>query len=271
MNLFEQASHCLSAKDPDEKMERTRELASLWKTGSLSVEEATPLPDQRTDCPELGRSERPVVVMPRDVPKRKLTSSEGQAAMLHALAHIEWTAVNLSWDSVLRFRDLPREFIDDWVQTADEERTHFLGLRDALRALGYDYGDFPVHDQLWQMAVKTRTSLEARMGVVHRILEARALDVVPGICRRFEALGCSNVVKVLEMIANDEVGHVNASSRWFRFECKRQGTEPEQRFFELIYDYMKGPLRGPFNRQARLKAGFSDTELDRLEAEGARS
>lgn len=261
MNVIERAIACFLCKDPDEKMALTQETVRLWNEGALLVDHPREL--SLFDFP--GKAERPLVVLPKDVKKRKLNTTQGQACMLHALAHIEWTAVNLAWDTIIRFHPMPGEFLEDWIRTAEDEARHFIGLRDLIRDRGFDYGDFPVHDQLWQMALKTKESVVDRMGIVHRVLEARALDVVPGIAKKFEELGQSGVVSVLHAIANDEVRHVSASTRWFNYGCQVEQKEPEETFFQLLRKYMQSPLRGPFNHEARLQAGFSINELNRLE------
>ena len=261
-NLYQQAKACFLIADPDKKMARTQELVGLWRGASLNWQEGeTP---QRLIQP--GRLLLPEIVMPKDLKRRRLGSIEGRAAMIHAMAHIELTAVNLAWETVYHYRDMPREFYDDWVITAGEESIHFLALRDRIRELGFDYGDFPVHDQLWQMALETGDDLMHRMGIVHRVLEARALDVVPKTMKKFAQLGDKAMVDTLTMIANDEVGHVSAATRWFRYRCAQQGLDADKTFFELVSRYLNGPPKGPFNRELRLRAGFSEYEIEQLQA-----
>lgn len=260
-NLYEEARRCLLISDPDEKAECSREIVSAWKAGELDWSEGEA--PQRLDTP--GRPEKPPLVHPNKVPKRGFRSETQRAALIHALTHIELTAVNLAWDSIYRYRGMPKEYYLDWIRTGGEEARHFVGLRSRLRAMGFDYGDFKAHDELWQNAVDTADDLMHRMGVVHRVLEARALDVVPVSIGRFRKIGDPETASILTTIANDEVGHVSAGSHWFRYRCEQEGLEPDSTFFRLVKQYMKAYPKGPFNREARLKAGFSENELALLE------
>ena len=185
--------------------------------------------------------------------------------MIHAIAHIEFNAINLAWDAVYRFRRLPGQFYDDWVRVADEEAYHFQLVRGHLATLGYDYGDFDAHDGLWEMARKTAHDPMVRMALVPRVLEARGLDVTPGIMARLARHGDHAAVAVLEIILREEVGHVEIGSRWFRYLCDHRGLHPQETFRHLFDRYMTGRRKGPLHRQARLRAGFSEEELDYLE------
>ncbi len=256
-NLYQQGKACFLLADPDEKLAKTLELVSAWKSGGLEWLEGEP--PLRLDQP--GRLARPEIVVPSELNKRNMRSVEGRASLIHSMAHIELTAVNLAWDSVYRYRDMPRQFYDDWVIAAGEESVHFFALRDRLRELGYDYGDFPAHDGIWKMALSTADDLMHRMGIVHRVFEARALDVVPRTIEKFNRKGDKAMVDTLTMIANDEVGHVSAATRWFRYRCEQEGLDSDKSFFDLLARYMKGPLKGPFNREIRIKAGFSENEI----------
>lgn len=261
-NLFDLSKKCFVTCDPDQKMAFTYEIVSLWQGHKLEWKEAAE-PEWLT---EPGRLEKPEVVMPRDVGKRNLKTELGRGALIHALTHIELTAVNLAWDSIYRYRDMPKEYYDDWVQCAYEEAGHFISLRERLREMGFDYGSFPVHNELWKMAVTTAGDLMDRMGIIHRVFEARALDVVPNTLKRFEAMDDLGMVKALTTICNDEVGHVSAGTRWFRYRCEQEQLDPDQTFFNLLQKYMKKPLSGPFNHEIRRKVGFSEAELTYLEA-----
>jgi uncharacterized ferritin-like protein (DUF455 family) len=261
-NLYHQAKSCFLLSDPDEKLAKTLELVEGWRSGGLEWREGEK--PQKLNQP--GRLERPEIVKPRELNRRRTGKVEGRAAMIHAMAHIELTAVNLAWDNIYRYRDMPRAFYDDWVQTAGEESTHFFALRDCMRELGFDYGDFPVHNGLWEMALSTADDLMHRMAIVHRVLEARALDVVPKTIKKFAAMGDAKMVSTLTMIVNDEVGHVNAGTRWFHYRCEQEKLAADETFFSLVKHYLHGPLKGPFNRELRLQAGFSENEIDQLQA-----
>jgi uncharacterized ferritin-like protein (DUF455 family) len=163
---------------------------------------------------------------------------------------------------------MPQQFYSDWVRVADEEAYHFALLRERLCQLGYDYGDFPAHNGLWEMAVKTAFDPMVRMALVPRVLEARGLDVTPDIMRRLQQVGDEQSVAVLEIILREEVGHVEIGSRWFKYHCDQRGLNMEETFRELIKEYYGGKLPGPFHYAARLQAGFSEVELRALEGLG---
>jgi len=263
-NLFEAAACCLAESDPAQKVHLTRETAARHRADELSLTtDSSPLP-----IGEPGRPSRPLLVAPRDLPKRGFTTAAGRAALIHAVAHIEFNAINLAWDAVYRFRDLPPRFYDDWVRVADEEAYHFSLLRERLQTLGYDYGDFAAHNGLWEMARDTAHDVLVRMALVPRVLEARGLDVTPGMMARLRAAGDKDTVGLLEIILRDEIGHVEIGSRWFRWLCEQRGQAPESTFRELIEQYMKGQIKGPFHHDARLQAGFSEEELAALEQMG---
>jgi uncharacterized ferritin-like protein (DUF455 family) len=260
-NLYQEAKHCFLTANPDDKVALTYQTCAAWQDNKLGWKDG----DKLERLNEPGRLARPEIVMPREIGKRKLNKEEGRAALIHALAHIELTAVNLAWDSVYRYRDMPKDYYQDWIQCAQEEALHFTLLRDRLREMGYDYGSFPVHNELWKMAITTGDDLMDRMGIVHRVFEARALDVIPHTLKRFEDKNDTQMVKILTKICNEEVGHVSSGTRWFHYRCHQAQLDPDASFFTLIEKYMKQPLSGPFNHSARLAAGFSQNELDYLE------
>ncbi|GAB3514540.1 ferritin-like domain-containing protein [Pseudoxanthomonas daejeonensis] len=261
-SLFEAARQCLDTADPAEKAALARQHAAAFLRGELGIPEDA-APPEPIRMP--GRPPRPQLVHPRDLPRRGLGSDEGRAAFLHAIAHIELNAIDLAWDAVYRFRGLPAQFYRDWVQVADDEARHFLMLRARLQEFGRDYGDFDAHNGLWEMTEKTAHDGLARMALVPRVLEARGLDVTPGMIQRLSALGDLRTVEILETILREEVAHVAAGSRWYRWYCERDGIEPRARFRELLQEYAGGYLHGPFNIQARLLAGFDEDELALLE------
>ena len=260
-NLYQLAKDCFLMAAPDDKIALTYSTAAAWQAGQLAWREG----EAPLVLNEPGRLEQPEIVMPRDLPKRNVRGEQGRAAMIHAMAHIELTAINLAWDSVYRYRDMPKAYYDDWVQCANEEAGHFEMLRKRLREMGYDYGSFPAHNELWKMAVNTADDLMDRMAIVHRVFEARALDVVPGTLKKFDQLGDHEMVKTLTIICNDEIGHVSSGTRWFHYRCEQEQLDPDATFFELLKRYLKGPLKGPFNHDVRLQTGFSKNELDYLE------
>ena len=261
LSLFERAHACLSATSPDDKVAATFATAAEFDRGELAIIDDAPAPDP-IRMP--GRPQRPRLVSPRELPKRGFGTPEGRAAFVHSIAHIEFNAIDLAWDAVYRFRGLPPAFYADWVSVASDEARHFTLLRERLRKLGHDYGDFDAHNGLWDMAEKTAHDGLARMALVPRVLEARGLDVTPGMIAKLRALGDDATVGILEVILREEVAHVAAGSRWYRWYCERAGVDPLPRFRELLVEYAGGALHGPFNREARLAAGFDDDELAQL-------
>ena len=218
---------------------------------------------------EAGRPPRPVLVVPGAVPRRRPATREGHAALLHAIAHIEFNAINLALDCVYRFRGLAQDFYVGWADVAAEEASHFGLLRARLQALGYDYGDFPAHNGLWEMTVKTADDPLARMALVPRVLEARGLDATPPIMRKLQAIGDAETLAVLDIILRDEIGHVALGDRWFRHFCAQRGLAPEANYLALIDRFDAPWPRPPLNLPARRQAGFGEEELEVLAASRA--
>lgn len=261
MDLYAAAAECLATADPAAKCSKTLEYAAAFFSGELRAD-AQALPPEPIRFP--GRPERPLLVHPRHLPKRGLGSAAGRAAFLHAIAHIELNAVDLAWDAVYRFRDFPADFAIDFVRTADDEARHFGLLAARMAELGHGYGDFNAHNGLWEMAEKTAHSALARMALVPRVLEARGLDVTPGLIERLRDVGDEASIAVLEVILREEVAHVAAGSRWFRWLCEREGLKPWPTFAGLVRAHASRAVQGPFNWEARRRAGFDDDEIAAL-------
>ena len=262
-DLFHAARECLDASDPHAKCALTHRHARAFLAGQLALagRDMPPAP-----ISEPGRPARPQLVEPRLLPQRGLGSAPGRAALIHAVLHIEFNAINLAWDAVYRYRDMPDAYYADWVRVADDEARHFRMLADRLGELGHVYGDFDAHNGLWEMAVRTAESCLERMALVPRVLEARGLDVTPGMISRLRHVGDLATVVILEQILREEVAHVAAGSRWFEWCCASQGVEPQAMFARLIERHLGTSMRGPFNTEARLRAGFSASELAHLGA-----
>ncbi len=221
------------------------------------------------DCNLPGRPARPRLVPPGSVPQRSPFTAQGLAALLHAIAHIEFNAINLALDAAWRFAGMPCDFYRDWLRVADEEALHFGLVRSELQALGHDYGDFDAHDGLWEMCVKTQHDVTARMALVPRTLEARGLDATPLIQARLRQVGTEasrRAIGVLDIILRDEIGHVAVGNHWYAWLCARQGLQPVPHYRHLTRLHRAPRLRPPFNEAARLAAGFSRDELDDLHA-----
>ncbi|WP_197372862.1 ferritin-like domain-containing protein, partial [Ralstonia pseudosolanacearum] len=214
-----------------------------------------------------GRPAAPVLVPPSEVPRRRaIDTPHGRAVLLHALAHIEFNAINLALDAVWRFAGMPVAFYRDWMRVAAEEATHFSLLSAHLATLDCRYGDHPAHDGLWQMTEKTAADPLARMALVPRTLEARGLDASPPIRAKLAAAGDMAAAGILDIILRDEIGHVAVGNRWYRWLCERAGLDPLPTYRRLAEQYGAPRLRGPFNLDARRQAGFDDDEIAALEA-----
>ena len=259
--LFAAAASCFALRAPADKCAAVAELARCVEAANLRFDADFSIPDVQKP----GRPDRPELLDPSRVPRRRLGSAAGRAALAHAIAHIEFNAINLALDAVCRFRDMPEAYYNDWISVAADEARHFRLLEERLANLGASYGDFPAHNGLWEMAEKTADSCLVRMALVPRVLEARGLDVTPGMIERLNHVGDTETVAVLNVILKEEVGHVAIGSRWFQYCCAREGKAPEQTFLALLKSRYAGTIRGPLNTPARLAAGFSREELDALE------
>jgi uncharacterized ferritin-like protein (DUF455 family) len=260
MNVRRAARAILAEPEVAAKLAGAERLWAEWQAGGLAV----------ADLPEFvpgpaGRPGKPLLQDPRAMPRRQLNGPENHAALIHALAHIEFNAINLALDAVQRFAGLPPGFCGDWLRVAAEEAYHFRLLRDHLRGLDRDYGAFAAHAGLWEMALKTAHDPLARMALVPRLLEARGLDVTPDIQRKLRGYGDQAGAAILDIILRDEVGHVAIGDHWFKHLCKERGLEPEAAYRKLLATPGVPRPRRPFNEPARLAAGFSEQELRMLD------
>ena len=211
-----------------------------------------------------GRAARPLLVPHTQLKAKSMATPEGRAMLVHSIAHIELNAIDLALDVVWRFAGMPEAFYTDWVRIAQEEAKHFSLLRQHLVSLGYDYGDFPAHNTLWDMAERTKGDLLARIGIVPRTMEARGLDASPGVKNKLVSVGDHRAGEILDIILEEEIGHVAAGNRWYRYLCAQRGLDPVHTYAELIAQYDAPKLRPPFNMAARRLAGFEDAELAAL-------
>jgi len=246
----------LQTSDGHEKAELSRQHAAIW---FASRDAGEPLEIGLGNPPSYpARPDKPELLDPRDVPKRKPGNPAGRIALLHAVAHIELNAVDLHWDIVARFGHIPMPlgFYDDWVKSADEESKHFNMVCGCLDALGSYYGALPAHAGMWRAAEDTAEDILGRLAVVPMVLEARGLDVTPGMIEIFQKAGVSDAVDALNVIYAEEVGHVAYGSKWFNFLCGRDNLDPKEVFHTLVRKYFKGHLRPPFNEEKRAEAGL---------------
>lgn len=257
-HLQRRAFEALMTVGPKEKVEVVKALVRDYEAGELEADEG--FEPERIEVP--GRPARPQLVHPRDVPRRGLGSTAGRAAFYHALAHIEFNAINLGLDAVYRFAmQMPAEFARDWLQVAADEARHFEMLSAHLGCLGAAYGDNTAHNNLWEMALRTDHDAMVRMALVPRVLEARGLDVAPGMIDKLKHLGDTDGADILALILEEEVGHVAIGNRWYLALCEERGLDPQPTFRSLLLEHTRGFLSGPFNDKYRKQAGFSDQEL----------
>ncbi len=229
-------------------------------------DDACPVPPLHADDAP-GRPVRPTLIDPQRVAQRSLGTTTGRAALLHAIAHIEFNAINLALDAALRFPEMPPNFTADWIRVAKEEATHFTLLQTHLRD-HYDvsYGAFDAHDGLWLMAKRTSGDVLARMALVPRVLEARGLDVTPGLIQKLTQAGDTRAAEILQIILRDEIEHVAIGNRWFTHLCESRGFIPSAQFMKLQMDYRAPKLKPPFNIEARLRVGFNRAEIEQWSA-----
>lgn len=254
--LSDMAVEVLTTADGRAKTALSRAHAATWFAARGAGDE---IAIGRAEPPmRPARPARPELLAPRDVPRRRPGSEKGRIAILHAVAHIELNAVDLHWDIIARFADvkMPIGYFDDWVKAADEESKHFNLICDCLEALGSHYGALPAHAGMWRAAEDTSEDFMGRLAVVPMVLEARGLDVTPGMIEVFERADDEKSVAAMKVIYAEEVGHVAYGSKWFHFLCGRHDIDPKDAFHDLVRRYFHGPLKPPFNEEKRAEAGL---------------
>ncbi len=261
MTLCDAALSVLGTADAHEKAQLTREYANQWRNGEImKLGQAKDVPSRP------ARPEKPELLMPRDMPKRRKGNSErNRINLLHALSHIELNAIDLAWDIIARYSFyyeaaegfvLPIEFYTDWLKVADDEAKHFLMLSDRLSDFGAGYGDLPAHDGLWDSADKTAHDFAARLAIVPMVLEARGLDVTPNLIEQMKEQDDFKTADMLKIIHDDEITHVEAGTVWFKKWCAFYNHDEETYFQDLVRTYFHGLLRKPFNHPSREEAGM---------------
>jgi uncharacterized ferritin-like protein (DUF455 family) len=257
-----QALTLLQAREPAVKAAGARALWQSLLDGEARIDPAQQYPEPST-LP--GRPERPSLTVRLAQRSRSAFTPEGRAALLHAIAHIEFNAINLALDAAWRFPGMPPDYYRDWLQVAAEEALHFTLLTEHLQTLGIAYGDHDAHDGLWQMCAATSSDFRARMALVPRTLEARGLDATPPLQKKLGQAGDQRAVEILTIILRDEIGHVAIGNRWYHWACERDGVDPETDFPDLCERYKAPRPRKPLNHEARSRAGFSAAELTLIE------
>ena len=266
MQFYQELETILQTSDPKEKISRFHNFYEVYKKGETDYSfDSSPKIFQTPSYASVCE-----VVLPRKVPKRNnLTTKEGQVHLVHAVAHIEYSAIDLALDICYRFRDLPKEFYDDWLEVADDEVRHFLMLHKILEELGAKYGDLPVHSSLFESSMKTAHSLLHRLAVVPRYLEANGLDATPAILKKLESLPediiLNNIKSALQLILDEEVEHVRKGDRWFEYACNKEGVEKDV-YLQIIPRYYPKAFVNlkELNKEARLQAGFSCNEMKKM-------
>jgi uncharacterized ferritin-like protein (DUF455 family) len=258
-DLREQCLTLLAIADP---IAKAQAVAGLDLQGPLDTQA------QMAETPGIpGRLERPELLPHTQIKTGSLNTPRGHAALVHSIVHIEKNAIDLALDICWRFAGMPEAFYRDWLRVAQEEAYHFTLLREHLRTLGFDYGDFPAHNGLWDMAERTRGDILARVALVPRTLEARGLDASPAVKTKLVSIGDHRAGEILDIILRDEIGHVATGNRWYAFLCSKNGLDPVRTYAELTLKYGAPKLKKPFNLDARRAAGFSDAELSALQAD----
>jgi uncharacterized ferritin-like protein (DUF455 family) len=256
--LRRDALRVLLVREPARKAQEARRLdATLADVAAELLPEPPGLP---------GRPARPALVPPAALKPRSVATRQGRGALIHALVHIELNAIDLALDLVWRFAGMPRTFYVQWLAVAQEEALHFQLLHAHLQSIGFEYGDFPAHNGLWEMAEKTRHDLLARLALVPRTLEARGLDASPAVKDKLVRAGDHAGARILDIILRDEIGHVRLGNAWYREICRQRGLDPIAAYTDLAHRHGAPRLRGPFNLEARRAAGFDEEELALLAA-----
>lgn len=258
VDLREAALNWLANASPLRKVAGVKALNAAWLAGQVAINPAAELTEP-AGVP--GHPEKPLLVSPLQVEKRSMRTPEGRAALIHALAHIEFNAINLALDAVWRFADMPTQYYADWLKVAAEEAYHFELLNGYLLNMGYQYGDFSGHNSLWEMAERTKADVLARMALVPRTMEARGLDASPPLRNKFVQIGDTDAAGILDVILRDEIGHVAIGNHWFNWLCTQRGLEPIATYETLAREYNAPAMRKPLNLEARRKAGFTEEEL----------
>lgn len=254
--LSQAALDVLNTATPADKARKTRDYAALWRSGEISEIGHEEMPERP------ARPAQPELKHPHDMPKRaKAGSTRAKIALLHALAHIELNAIDLAWDIMGRHFDtggleLPSAFYDDWIKVADDEAKHHLLLEERLQDLGATYGDLPAHDGLWEASQRTAHDFAARLGVVPMVLEARGLDVTPGMIANMLKQDDQKTADILQVIHDDEITHVRAGTVWFEAWCAHHSKDVESTWQDLVKQYFGAPLKRPFNHPSREEAGM---------------
>ena len=258
VELRQSALNWLTATEPSIKANGAIGLHKAFLANEVNLDTAIQLAEN-ANIP--GRPQKPTLVPPKELKKRSMRTPEGCAALIHALAHIEFNAINLALDAIWRFAGMPADYYKDWLKVAAEEAYHFSLLNAHLQTLGFTYGSFNAHNSLWEMVERTKDDVLARMALVPRTMEARGLDASPALRNKLSQVGDIRATEIIDIILRDEIGHVAIGNVWFNWLCEQRKLEPIATFEKLCVDYSAPKLKPPFNLEARRSAGFSENEL----------
>lgn len=252
-SLSDAACEILKTPDAQEKVRLSFLHARAWKEGHIT-EIGTCAPPETP-----ARPQRPELLSPAQMPRRRLGSERGRIALIHAIAHIELNAIDLAWDMIVRFsyENFPKDYYDDWVQVAEDEARHFQLLNDRLADFDHCYGDLPAHNGLWEAALKTSDDMMARCAHVPMVLEPRGLDTTPPTVKRLRTMGDPKTADIIERIGFEEIAHVRAGTRWFTYMAQQRGLDPVSTYHDFVRKFFKKGLKPPFNKEARDLAGLT--------------
>ncbi len=258
MELRAQCLKALAANDLNQKLNQVQAIYESFKSRQIKI-------DSKSDIKHAyhlpGAPSRPNIVPPRLVEKRSASTQQGKLIFIHALAHIEFSAINLALDIIWRFKNLPEQFYSDWLQIAYEEKTHFNLLNSYLKKFDLAYGSFNAHNSLWEMAERTSHDLIHRLALIPRTMEARGLDVTPPIIEKFKQQRDDDIAAILQIIYEEEIRHVSIGNIWYRWACDTQKLDPQETYKNLLVTYDIELNYQKLNKEARYKAGFLKEEL----------
>lgn len=260
IELRQSALNWLLSDTPSQKVEGITNLQKSYLAKQVSLDSTAILKESASSAIP-GRPSKPNLVPPREVKKRSMRTTEGRAALIHALTHIEFNAINLALDAIWRFNNMPEQYYADWLKVAAEEAYHFSLLNAHLQTLGYEYGNFSGHSSLWEMVERTKGDVLARMALVPRTMEARGLDACPALRNKLAQAKDMAAAEIIDIILHDEIGHVAIGNHWYNWLCQQRDLAPIETFEALCQQYNAPKLRPPFNMDARRQAGFTEDEL----------
>ncbi len=267
MEFFTTLENILQTPSPHDKIKKFEEFYTIYKQDKLDFNHSLKSKVFTSPSFEEICNIVPATKVPR---RRSLNTKEDRAILVHAIAHIEYSAIDLALDHSYRFKDMPKEFYDDWLEVAEDEIRHFLMLEKILHKLDFKYGDFGVHSFLFDTSMATLELLD-RMAVVPRYLEASGLDANPKIMQRLEKVDdefARELKEALEIILDEEITHVQKGDKWFKYSCQKQNTSPSL-FFDIVEKYLPGATKKKefVNVEFRKRAGYSCEELEVLSKE----